>query len=170
MLGSMFDCFSSGPRSIQPPVEQYVPTLKELTTSGAVPERIAAVIFVSVMSPTTFTVTSEWFRSYSAATCLNTLSSCVADPKPTQIVIFVALADAWAEFFAVAPTAAATTASSTSKPIAPRLIYALLCGRIVIDPRVLPPAFDWNLVKVPNEDSTTALKSSQAWPDLARLS
>jgi len=57
-----------------------------------VPERIAAVIFVSVMSPTTFTVTSGWFRSYSATTCLNTRSSCVADPKPTQIVIFVALA------------------------------------------------------------------------------
>ena len=54
------DPFIRDERSIQPPVPQYTPTLyelNELTTSGAVPARIAATILSSLMLPMTFRAT-----------------------------------------------------------------------------------------------------------------
>ena len=103
-----------------------MPTLadvKELTTSGTFPLRIAAVILSSLMPPTTLTVTSECCLSYSETTFLNSLSSRAL--QPTQIVIEVAFAEdvpARAELFAAAPTPAAQTASATSTPIVTRFI------------------------------------------------
>src|SRR6478752_7617972 len=93
MLTLMWLALSSGPRSIQAPVEQKVPTLddaNEETTSGGLPLRIAAMILASLMPPTTSTSTPGVFLSYSAMSPLSTLSSCVDGRKPTQIVIFVA--------------------------------------------------------------------------------
>jgi hypothetical protein len=89
------------------------------------PLRIAAVILSSLMPPTTLTVISECFLSYSAAIFLNALSSRAL--QPTQTVMVSAFVPAWAEFLAVAPTTAAMTATTRTAAITPRLIRALLC-------------------------------------------
>src|SRR3954462_12315425 len=91
---SMLSRFRLGARSIQAPVGQNVPTLEDvnvLTTSGTLPLRIAAVILSSTMSPTTFTLTSGCFASYSATRRLNSFSSWVAALQPTQAVIVTGL-------------------------------------------------------------------------------
>ena len=62
--------------------------MNELTTSGALPARIAATIFVSVMPPTTESETSLCCDWYSAASFLNAVSSWPA-LQPTQTVSFV---------------------------------------------------------------------------------
>src|SRR5216117_150487 len=93
MLMEMLLFLSSGARSIQAPVPQYTPTfadVNELTTSGALPERIAAVILSSLIEPTTLIVTSECFASYSDTTFLNSRSSRWL--QPTQTVSVVAFA------------------------------------------------------------------------------
>jgi len=97
--------------------------VNELTTSGTLPLRIAAVILSSLMPPTTFTVTSGCLLSYSATTPLKALSS--AALQPTQIVMLSAFAPdvpAVAEFLAVAAMSAAPSTSATSNPIPTRLI------------------------------------------------
>ena len=97
--------------------------MNELTTSGTLPLRIAAVILSSLMPPTTFTVTSECLLSYSATTPLKALSS--AALQPTQIVMLSTFAPdvpAVAELLAVAATSAAPSTSATSNPIPTRLI------------------------------------------------
>src|SRR5438477_11642422 len=86
MLMEMLLFFSRGARSIQAPVPQYTPTfaeVNELTTSGALPERIAAVILSSLIEPTTFTTTFGWALSYSATTFLNSPSSRALQPTQT---------------------------------------------------------------------------------------
>jgi hypothetical protein len=75
--------------------------LNELTTSGAVPARIAATILLSLIEPTTLTVTFGLFLSYSATTCLKTPSSRAL--QPTQIVSFVGAAGAAFEPAASSP-------------------------------------------------------------------
>src|SRR4051794_6575905 len=100
-------------RAIQPPALQYLPTLyevKELTTSGALPARIAATILLSLMLPTTFTCTFGCDWSYSATTLLNTESSRAL--QPTQTVSFVVELDR--PVAAVAETAATPSARSAS--------------------------------------------------------
>src|SRR5215471_10975453 len=80
----------SGARSIHAPVPQYTPTfadVKELTTSGALPDRIAAVILSSLIEPTTSICTFGCAFWYSATTLLNSLSSRAL--QPTQTVSFV---------------------------------------------------------------------------------
>src|SRR5438093_12831736 len=149
MFTSILSFDRNGFRSSQAPELQYWPTfadVNELTTSGTLPLRIAAVILSSLIPPTTFTLTSEFFLSYSATIFLNSLSSRAL--QPTQMVIVSAFApDVPAfELLAVAAMAAAPSTSATSKPIPTRLIRA--SRRI--------------LVKVPNEDSTTVVKWSQA--------
>src|SRR5438034_8649786 len=120
MFTSILSFDRNGFRSIQAPELQYWPTfadVKELTTSGTLPLRIAAVILSSLMPPTTLTFTSECLLSYSATIFLNSLSSRAL--QPTQIVIVVALAEdvpALACVLAVAATAAAPSTSATSNP------------------------------------------------------
>src|SRR6059058_307236 len=90
MFTSILSFDRNGFRSSQAPELQYWPTfaeVKELTTSGTLPLRIAAVILSSLIPPTTFTVTSGWALSYSATTFLNTPSSRAL--QPTQIVSLV---------------------------------------------------------------------------------
>ena len=120
----MWSRLSSGPRSIQPPDGQKMPTfddMNELTMSGTLPERSAAKIFVSTMPPTTFTLTSGCFWSYSATTFLNSVSSWPA-LQPTQAVIVVAcrcLVDAEPTDTATAPAA---ISASRAIPVATRFI------------------------------------------------
>jgi hypothetical protein len=64
---------------------------------------------------------------------------------------FVPDVPAVAEFLAVAAMSAAPSPSATSNPIPTRLIPFLPWVTVV-----------WNLVRVPNEDSTTESKWSQA--------
>src|SRR5207302_6792945 len=98
--------------------------VNELTTSGALPDLIAFVIFVSLIDPTTLTCTSGCFASYSATTPLNSLSSRAL--QPTQIVIFAvfvaARGPAFAEVFAAAPTAVAPSTRVASRIPVQRLI------------------------------------------------
>src|SRR6266516_6543712 len=56
--------------------------------SGAVPERIAAMILVSLMFPTTLTWVFGCFALYSSISDLNAFSSWVLESQPTQIVSF----------------------------------------------------------------------------------
>src|SRR6476646_10932393 len=94
MFTSILSFDRNGFRSIHAPELQYCPTfaeVKELTTSGTFPLRIAAVILSSLMPPTTLTVTSECFLSYSATTPLKAFSS--AALQPTQIGLSFALAE-----------------------------------------------------------------------------
>ena len=101
--------------------------VNELTTSGTLPERIAAKILSSLIPPTTLTFTSACFWSYSATTFLNSVSSWPA-LQPTQIVTVVAclcLVDAVPTETATAP--AAISASRTT-PVATRFIPILLCS------------------------------------------
>src|SRR4051794_266392 len=110
------------------------------------------------MPPTTLTFTSGCSLSYSAAIFLKPCSSRAL--HPTHTVIVSAFVPAWAELLAVAPTTAARTATTRTAAITPRLIRALLLResrRLRIDSPALP-----DLVKVPNEDSTTAARASQA--------
>src|SRR6476659_10330386 len=105
MFTSILSFDRNGFRSIHAPELQYCPTfadVKELTTSGTLPLRIAAVILSSLIPPTTLTVTSECFLSYSAAIFLNALSSRAL--QPTQTVMVSAFVPAWADVLAVAPT------------------------------------------------------------------
>src|SRR6266516_5050365 len=93
MFTSILSFDRNGFRSSQAPELQYWPTfadVKELTTSGTFALRIAAVILSSLIPPTTFTVTSACFLSYSATTPLQALSS--AALQPTQIVLLLAFA------------------------------------------------------------------------------
>ena len=91
--------------------------VKELTTSGAFPARIAAMILSSLIPPTTFTFTSAVFASYSDTTFLNSDSSRAL--QPTQMVRFVAagfpalvgLADA--KLAPIASAVSSTTAAAT---------------------------------------------------------
>src|SRR5436190_3147558 len=81
---------SSGPRSIQAPVEQKLPVFDDvnvLTTSGTLPLRIAARILSSTIEPTTLTFTFECFLSYSATRRLNSPSSWVLALQPTHAVM-----------------------------------------------------------------------------------
>src|SRR5438552_11139876 len=98
--------------------------VNELTTSGGFPERIAFVIFVSLIDPTTFTFTSGCFASYSVTTPLNSFSSRAL--QPTQIVIdtafFAACGPALAEVFAAAATAVAPSTRMASRIPVQRLI------------------------------------------------
>src|SRR5262245_25956101 len=99
--------------------------VNELTTSGTLPERIAARILSSLIPPTTLTFTSGCFWSYSATTFLNSVSSWPA-LQPTQMVSVVAclcFVDAVPTETATAP--AATSASRTI-PVATRFIPSLL--------------------------------------------
>src|SRR5439155_9755669 len=129
MFTSILSFDRNGFRSSQAPELQYWPTfadVKELTTSGTLPLRIAAVILSSLMPPTTFTVTSECLLSYSATTPLKAFSS--AALQPTQIVMLSAFAPAVpavAEVLAVAAMSAAPSPSATTNPIPTRLIPAL---------------------------------------------
>ena len=68
--------------------------VNELTTSGALPPRSAAMILSSLMPPTTLTSTAAFLRSYSATTFLNSLSSRAL--QPTHTVSFVVADSAFA--------------------------------------------------------------------------
>src|SRR2546423_10382416 len=98
--------------------------VKELTTSGGFPERIAFVICVSLTEPTTLTCTSACFASYSETTPLNSFSSRAL--QPTQIVIFAgalaACGPAFDDVCAAAPIAVAPTARVASTIPVQRLI------------------------------------------------
>src|SRR5213596_3260390 len=127
MFTSILSFDRNGFRSSQAPELQYWPTfadVNELTTSGTLPLRMAAVILSSLIPPTTFTFTSGWFLSYSATMLLNALSSRAL--QPTQIVMVSAFVPAWAALRAVAPATAARIATNTTAAITPRLIRALL--------------------------------------------
>lgn len=124
----MWLALSSGPRSIHAPVEQKLPTFddaNELTTSGGLPLRIAAMIFGSRMPPVTSTWTLGFFWLYSAISALRTLSSCVEGRKPTQNVIFVGpvVFAVYASEVAVTP-AAASTAAASATTVATRFMEA----------------------------------------------
>ena len=123
------DPFIRDERSIQPPVPQYTPTsyeLNELTTSGAVPARIAATILSSLMLPTTFKATPGFAFWYSAASFLNALSSRAL--HPTQTVSFVAPADRCVPAPDAVPTAASMSAINVAA-VATRFIRNLLLPR-----------------------------------------
>src|SRR3954451_20654146 len=133
MLTLMWSRWRYGARFTQPPDGQKIPTLedmKELSTSGTLPERGAPKILSSLIPPTTLTFTAGCFWSYSATTFLNSVSSCPA-LQPTQIVMVVAF---WAAFapglLEAAPTEAATTpaatSASTTSPVATRFIPSSL--------------------------------------------
>src|SRR5437763_15457478 len=81
--------------------------------SGAVPERIAATIFVSLMSPTTLTWIFFCFALYSSTSDLNAFSSCVPALHPAQSVRFTRLDD---ERFEEPPQAARAKLATTSTP------------------------------------------------------
>ena len=70
--------------------------VNELTTSGALPPRSAAMILSSLMPPTTLTSTAAFLRSYLAATFLNSLSSRAL--QPTHTVSLVAAFAGWAQW------------------------------------------------------------------------
>src|SRR5947209_4865711 len=124
MLIEMLLFFSRGARSIHAPVPQYTPTfaeVNELTTSGALPERIAAVILSSLIDPTTLTVTSGCAESYSATTFLNSPSSRAL--QPTQTVSLTGpLFELGAKLRALAAIAAANAAASSAATNTARLI------------------------------------------------
>src|SRR3954463_4417501 len=127
MLTSILSFDRNGFRSIHAPELQYLPTfadVNELTTSGTLPLRIAAVILSSLIPPTTFTVTSGCFLSYSATRLLNALSSRAL--QPTQTVMLSAFVPACAVLLAVPPATAARIATSATAASTPRLIRALL--------------------------------------------
>src|SRR6478609_1005788 len=94
--------------------------VKELTTSGPLPARSAAMILSSLMPPTTLTSTSLFLASYSWTTFLNSESSRALQPTQTVSVVVealpvcVGLADA-----RLAPTA---SAASTAAAAATRFI------------------------------------------------
>src|SRR5437773_4047834 len=108
--------------------------------SGALPPRMAATTFVSLMPPTTLTVTSGCLRSYSATTALNTLSS--RDDQPTHTVSLVgalaATVRACAELL-VLPAATATSAS------------AARASRTTIVTRLIGPS--WQSLATPHQAS-----------------
>src|SRR5262245_38443734 len=117
MLVLMWLCLSSGPRSIQAPLEQKLPTFddaKELTTSGGLPLRIAAMILSSLIPPTTSTWTPGVFASYSAMSRLRTLSSWVDGRNPTQIVILTGFDEPVTAPATPAASARQATASSAA--------------------------------------------------------
>src|ERR1700675_1366042 len=132
MFTSILSFDRNGFRSSHAPELQYWPTfadVKELTTSGTFPLRIAAVILSSLMPPTTLTVTPGCFLSYSATTPLKAFSS--AALQPTQIVMLSAFAPdvpAVAELLAVAAISAAPSTSAPSHPIPTRLMPCLPWG------------------------------------------
>src|SRR5215218_877224 len=127
-----------GLRLIQAPLGQKVPTLEDvkvLTTSGTLPLRIAAMILLSTMSPTTLTFTSGCFESYSATSRLNALSSWVAALQPTQTLIVtgfdaVALSDSLESPPPKQPVSG-RVAASRAHTIATRLMRASLVERYV---------------------------------------
>src|SRR5438105_15628881 len=71
--------------------------------SGAVPERIAATIFVSLMSPTTLTWVAGWLLLYSSTSDLNALSSWVPALHPTHAVSVTGFDDEPFEDFLLPP-------------------------------------------------------------------
>src|SRR5262249_16250382 len=123
MLVLMWLCLSSGPRSIQAPLEQKLPTFddaKELTTSGGLPLRITAMVLSSLMPQTTSTWTPGVFESYSAMSPLRTLHSWVDERNPTQIVILTG--------FVEPGTAPATPAASARQARASNTAVRRLIG------------------------------------------
>ena len=86
--------------------------VNELTTSGELPPRSAAMILSSLMPPTTSTSTAAFLRSYSAATFLNSLSSRALHPTHT-VSFVVAVVDAGAS--TLASTLAEAVVPSTSE-------------------------------------------------------
>ena len=101
--------------------------VNELTTSGPLPLRIAAMILSSLMPPTTLMFTSECFASYSDVIFLNSLSSRWLQPTHTvSVVAFAEDVPASAFVFATAPAAAAHSTSVNASPIATRFIRASL--------------------------------------------
>src|SRR6476619_5558333 len=96
--------------------------VNELTTSGAFPERSAAMILSSLIPPTTLMSTFGFFASYSDTTFLNSLSSRAL--HPTQTVSVVACACR----LEADDETAATHAASTSSAIAPAATAPRLMG------------------------------------------
>src|SRR5262245_28439503 len=128
LLRSMLSSSRWGLRSIHAPVGQNVPTfddVKVLTTSGTLPLRIAAMILLSTMSPTTFTFTSGCFASYSATSRLNSLSSCVLALQPTHGVSVTGPDDVSFELSPRHP-ASDSVAASRTKAVAKRFMSSLL--------------------------------------------
>src|SRR5262245_48876183 len=112
--------------------------VKELTTSGALPERSAAMILSSLIEPTTFTSTDAFFLSYSDTTFLNSLSSRAL--QPTQTVSFVAAVCCDDAVDATAANAAASArTAATSAAVTRRLMRNLLLGLAPDSPRGLGP-------------------------------
>src|ERR1700688_4378433 len=87
--------------------------LNELTTSGAVPARIAATILSSLMLPTTSSDTLGFAFWYSAASFLKAVSSRAL--QPTQTVSLVG-----AEWWRAPPDAVPATASASPSSAATR--------------------------------------------------
>src|SRR3954468_4993440 len=118
-----------GARSTQPPDGQKMPTfedMNELTTSGTLPARSAANSVSPLIPPPSLTFASGCFRSYSATTFLNSVSSWPA-LHPTQIVTVVALwaADPLGPLEAVpteTATAPAARSANATSPVTTRFI------------------------------------------------
>src|SRR4029079_5680328 len=103
--------------------------VNELTTSGAFPERSAAMILSSLIEPTTLMSTFGSLASYSATTFLNSLSSRAL--HPTQTVSVVACdCGLEADDEDAAAHDAATSSTIAPAATAPRLMWNLLLGAV----------------------------------------
>src|SRR5438874_11860755 len=98
--------------------------------SGAVPERIAATIFVSLMSPTTLTWVAGWLLLYSSTSDLNALSSWVPALHPTHAVSVTGFDDELFEDFLLPPLPKQPVSDSVTAirthAVATRLMMSLL--------------------------------------------
>src|SRR5207248_5160193 len=88
--------------------------------SGAVPERIAATIFVSLMSPTTLTWIFFCLALYSSTSDVNAFSSCVPALQPTQMVRLTRPAED--ELFEPPHAATAKVAATRTQAVATRFM------------------------------------------------